>query len=223
MATITMESEEYDEYLALKEKVKELEQQNTRLLLNADKSVTVINQTIITERMHLKKGVDAVLEAVDGLFNKYQNRYLDLDYDKKLNLIYNVFFTTSDSTTVVEQRVEEKGLDEHIQNMKDQLLKEISEETKKKLDSIPILEKEVQDLRENNNFFYEQNKNIGNYKREIDSLKEYNNRLEKDINKLKSTWNEISTILENDKWNIFNYNKKKQKIRTIYWYGTTQL
>lgn len=222
MATITMESEEYDEYLALKEKVKELEEQNTRLLLNADKSVSVIHQTVITERMHLKKDVNSVLEAVDRFFNQYNNtRYLDMSYDRKLQLIYDTFFTTAESSTVQKETVKEKGLEEYLQGVKDSLSQEVEEETKKQLNKIPVLEEANKFLTNKNLDLIKENTKIGDYSRQIDSLQDSIRSLVTENSRYIDSRREIQNILEKEKWNIFNYNDKKRKLRMVYWYGTT--
>ena len=209
--------ESLDKERALADEVAKLKQEKIDILKDNEKSVTIIERIDSVDTVKTLLPHDVILQNLFQIFQERGGNSYSIDaYDHMGQpIVYRLaeaFFKTERQKMYSQEKsITRVGFDEVKKEAKDEFLKDLSEESKRRRES---LESEVKDLRES----------VVGY----DALKEANKKLLKDAQRLNNNYqfyrestfnyaeglNEILDVLK-DKFTFFNSKVKVGLIKKI--------
>lgn len=230
MATITMDTSEYEalkkniELLEeakrkesrLNEDIKKLQKEKMQVLLDAQKSVSIVKRNVREEIIYLKKSKEDIIKGAQLLVNNYYSRSLN-SFNESMFIDY--FFEKIANIDDKDVTVATKGLDEIKTVLREEIIKEVASETASKLKELEYLKNKEKLIDEQSAIFNIEMANIENTKILNHKLNQENEKLREEnleiCNKHQRIRTEIYSLANNVSWNIFNYLDKNVKLKQI--------
>ena len=220
MATITMDASEYEalkknislleeakkKEAELSDEIKQLQQEKIQALKDAQHSVTIIKKSVRNELLYKRRSDEDILEYLKHYFtNREYYRYRDSD---ELDRIINMCFEKGESRNIVDdETITTRGFDEVKEEIRQDYLKDLSQQTKSDLESFRTLQLEHSNIIQKNTKIEDENyKLLG----DVQTYRERAFNYEKKFTGLRT---EIEKIVQS-KWNVFNYLDNLQKLKT---------
>ena len=229
MATITMDASEYEalkknislleeakkKEAELSDEIKQLQQEKIQALKDAQHSVTIIKKSVRNELLYKRRSDEDILKYLQHYFtNREYYRYRDSD---ELDRIINMCFEKGESRNIVDdETITTRGFDEVKEEIRQDYLKDLSQQTKSDLESFKTLQLEHSNIIQKNTKIEDENyKLLG----DVHTYRERAFNYEQAFTGLRT---EIKKIIQS-KWNVFNYLDNLQKLKQKLWiYGTEE-
>ena len=232
MATITMDTSEYEalqkqialleeakkKESSLNETIKKLQKEKMQVLLDAQKSISIVKRNVREEVIYTKKSNQDIIKGAQLLL--HQNIHVSNPYDRFSEDDFIKFFFEK-ITTVNDKDVSvaTKGLDEVKTMLREEIQKEVDSETISKLEELEYYKKQEKSFNENS-------MNLKLQLQDIKAVKDENHKLQLEIKKLKDDnfgisqkhgklRIELNHLANNICWNMFNYLEQNRKLKQI--------
>lgn len=221
MAEIKMDVSEYE---ALKKNIQLLEESRVREqklnlelqelknekilnLMDAEKSVSMINKTIREEVIYIERDRKQVQKACKMLADDRPDFYHQL---------IDAVFEKHVKQTVVDATVVTKGFDEVRKEIEEKYLSELSQETQQKLKRLETVEKQLQ------NYMLDLQSALdkeGEARRKKFEVEESLNKMQQQHTKFMLESNDfvskVSNCVQYGTWDIFSFQKRRRELKSI--------
>lgn len=231
MATITMDTSEYEalqkniqlleeakrKESRLYEDIKKLQKEKIQAFIDAKQGISVITKNITEEVIYTKRANTDIMKGIDLLIHNYRNH----NYSIPVDSLIEAFFEKSKNIKETDVSITTRGLDEVKKELKKEAQKEARLEVSYKLEKLQQLEDKQIEFNKNKEALQIEVAKMENIQEEIFGLK-------KDCEKSKMSFSkksldyeclasEIKTLLyKTGSWNIFNYLVKYKTLENIY-------
>lgn len=219
MATITMDASEYEalkknislleeakkKEAELSDEIKQLQQEKIQALKDAQHSVTIIKKSVRNELLYKRRSDEDILKYLrDYFLNRECYGYRG---SNELDRIINMCFEKGESRNIVDdETITTRGFDEVKEEIRQDYLKDLSQQTKSDLESFRTLQLEHSNIIQKNTKIEDENyKLLG----DVQTYRERAFNYEQKFTDLKA---EVREIVQS-KWNIFNYLNNLQKLK----------
>lgn len=187
--------------------LQELKNEKILNLMDAEKSVSMINKTIREEVIYIQRDRKQVQNACKMLADDRPNFYQQL---------IDAVFEKHVKQTVLDATVVTKGFDEVRKEIEEKYLQELSEETQQKLKRLETLEKQIQDYILDLQTALD---NEGAERRKRFEIEESLNKLQQQHTKFMIESNDflskVNNCVQYGTWDIFTFQKRRRELKTI--------
>ena len=223
MATITRDVSEYEalkknislleeakkKEAELSDEIKQLQQEKIQALKDTQHSVTIIKKSIRNELIYKRRSDEDILKYLKHYFtNREYYRYRDSD---ELDRIINMCFEKGESRNIVDETITTRGFDEVKEEIGQDYLKDLSQQTKSDLESFRTLQLEHSSIIQKNTKIEDENYKL------LGDVQTYRERAFNYEQKFIGLRTEIKKIVQS-KWNVFNYLDNLQKLKQKLWH-----
>ena len=191
----------------LSDEIKQLQQEKIQALKDAQHSVTIIKKSIRNELIYKRRSNKDILKYLKHYFtNREYYGYRDRDSDE-LDRIINMCFEKGESRNIVDdETITTRGFDEVKEEIRQDYLKDLSQQTKSDLESFRTLQLEHSSIIQKNTKIEDENYKL------LGDVQTYRERAFNYEQKFKDLKAEVKKIVQS-KWNVFNYLDNLQKLK----------